>query len=115
VSAELTFDTDGDLTDFVSDDRHPAAPTGKTFTQQRWSTPVGTYRTFRGRRVATAGLALWHAPAPEGIFTYLEFGIDDIAYNAGPPARSMGRGDDQELGLGNPSRQAKATGVSMRG
>jgi deazaflavin-dependent oxidoreductase (nitroreductase family) len=115
VSAVLTFDADGDLTDFVSDDRLRASPNGKTFTQQRWSTPVRTYRTFRGRRVATAGLALWHAPAPEGIFTYLEFEIDDIAYNAGPSATSTGRGDDQELGLANKSRQAETTGVSMRG
>jgi len=28
------------------------------------------------------GEGRWQAPQPEGLFTYVEFHIDDIAYNA---------------------------------
>jgi hypothetical protein len=29
----------------------------------------------------TTGEGRWHAPLPEGLFTYLELHVDDIAYN----------------------------------
>jgi hypothetical protein len=35
-----------------------------------------------GRRVVVAGEARWHAPAPEGEFSYIEFNVDDLVYNA---------------------------------
>lgn len=79
VEAELVFDADGDLVDFVSDDRLRAAPDGSTFTPQRWSTPLAGYRELGGRRLSTAGAAVWHAPEPEGTFAYLEFDVDDLS------------------------------------
>ncbi len=82
--ALLSFDASGNLVDFVSDDRLRASADGKTFTRQRWSTPMGWYRTFGGWRVAAKGEARWHAPAPEGEFAYLEFELADITYNARP-------------------------------
>jgi len=78
VSAELLFDDDGDLVDFVSDDRFAADPGGKSFTRRRWSTPVGDYQLWHGRRLASRGSGVWHAPAPDGEFAYLEMTIADV-------------------------------------
>jgi Family of unknown function (DUF6544) len=83
VSATLHFGDDDRLVDFVSDDRYRSSSDGASFTPQRWSTPVDRYRSFDDRRVMTFGKARWHAPPPEGEFTYLEFELDDIAYNVG--------------------------------
>jgi hypothetical protein len=81
VSAELAFDDDHELVDFVSEDRLRASPDGTTFTRQRWSTPVSDCRTFDSRRVSSRGEARWHAPDPEGEFCYLEFNLDNLTYN----------------------------------
>lgn len=81
VTATLHFTDDDRLVDFVSDDRFRSSSDGSTFTLQRWSTPVDRYRSLDGRRVMTYGEARWHAPEPEGEFSYLEFELDDIAYN----------------------------------
>jgi uncharacterized membrane protein YphA (DoxX/SURF4 family) len=88
VSAELVFNDDHELVDFVSDDRLRASSDGTTFTRQRWSTPFSDYRTVDSRRVSSHGEARWHARAPEGEFCYLEVTLDDLRYNlhATPPA-----------------------------
>lgn len=88
VRAELAFDRDHELIDFVSHDRSRASTDGVTFTPQRWSTPVRGHRTVDGRHIVTDGDGVWHAP--DGDFTYLEFHLDEIAYNltTGPTARS---------------------------
>lgn len=91
VTADLAFDDNHELVDFTSDDRLRASPDGKTFTPQRWSTPISDYRSFGSRRVGTTGEARWHAPDPEGEFSYLEFIVDDITYNAGTAATSSTR------------------------
>ena len=84
VTAELVFDDDHELVDFVSDDRLRASRDGTRFTRQRWSTPARDYRTVGSRRVITYGEAHWHAPDPEGEFAYLELYVDEITYNASP-------------------------------
>ncbi|MGZ4613425.1 MAG: DUF6544 family protein [Kineosporiaceae bacterium] len=81
VAAELVFDQDGDLVDFVSDDRLRASADGRSFTRQRWSTPVGGYRRFGPWRIAARSAAQWHAPHPEGTFAYIELTIDDVRYD----------------------------------
>jgi hypothetical protein len=81
VSAELVFNDDHELIDFVSDDRSRASADGHHFTPQRWSTPLSHYRTHGARRNATYGEARWHAPDPEGEFSYLELHVDEIVYN----------------------------------
>jgi hypothetical protein len=81
VAAELTFNDDHDLIDFVSDDRLRASADGKSFTRQRWSTPLSGHREEHGHRVLTSGEGRWHAPSPEGWFTYVELHFDDIVYN----------------------------------
>lgn len=95
VSAELVFDHDHELVDFVSDDRLRASTDGKSFTRQRWSTPVRGRRSEDGRQFITAGEGRWHAPTPEGEFTYLEFHIDETTYNLGstmPTGRRLPQG-----------------------
>ena len=80
VTADLTFN-DGDLVDFVSDDRMSTSRDGSTFTPQRWSTPVHDYRTFGARRIATYGEGRWHTTHPQGQYAYLEYNLDAITCN----------------------------------
>jgi hypothetical protein len=91
VAADLTFNADHDLVDFVSDDRLRSSGDGRSFTPQRWSTPIGEWREVGPRRVAVCGQARWHCPEPEGEFSYLEFRVADIAYNLAPAAAAGAR------------------------
>ncbi|HET8988270.1 MAG TPA: DUF6544 family protein [Humibacillus sp.] len=98
VAADLSVAPDGRLTHFVSDDRLRASPDGRAFTRQRWSTPVHSEGEWHGHRVCRVGEARWHAPDPEGTFTYLEFVVDEwspiegSAWTAAsePSARDLG-------------------------
>lgn len=81
VTARLVFDGD-DLVDFVSDDRMRANDDGSAFTTQRWNTPVSRYAALGGARIFSRGVGMWTAPEPEGHFAYIEFAVDDLAYNA---------------------------------
>lgn len=81
VSAVLIFNEDGELVDFVSDDRLAASPDGTTFVRRRWSTPLGDYRDFEGRRVATRGEGRWHPAEME--FVYLEMELLELEVNGG--------------------------------
>jgi hypothetical protein len=81
VSAELTFDSEHDLVDFVSEDRLRASSDGKSFERQEWSTPLAEHRYLDGRRVLVSGSGRWQAPEPEGSFAYVELHVDEIAYN----------------------------------
>ncbi len=80
IAAELTFDDDHELVDFSSDDRTAVSPDGKTFTPQRWSTPIAGYRDVGSGRLGTMGEGHWHAP--DGEFAYLEYDLEQITYNA---------------------------------
>jgi hypothetical protein len=79
VSAELRFDDQGKLVDFLSDDRSRASADGTSFTGLRWSTPVRDFRQFGERRVHTFGEAKWHDPA--GTYAYGEFELQNIEFN----------------------------------
>ena len=82
VTADLTFH-DGDLVDFVSDDRMSASRDGSLI-PQRWSTPVRAYACLGTRRLATYGEGRW-ASDVQGEFAYLEYHLDAITYNAETP------------------------------
>ena len=71
----------GELVDFVSDDRLAASRDGKHFVQQRWSTPVGRYRSFGPVRVPSRGEGRWHPP--EGEYACLEIELIDLQINPG--------------------------------
>jgi hypothetical protein len=105
VTADLRFNEDGDLVDFVSDDRLRSSADGKSFVFQRWSTPVREYRNVEARRVSTFGEARWHAPEPEGTFTYIELVVESMAYNV-VDATTRDVGDVREGGR-SPQRNAK--------
>jgi len=80
VTADLTFQ-DGDLVDFISEDRLSTSRDGSTLTPQPWSTPVRDYRTLGTRRLATHGEGNWHTTDPQGQYTYLEYNLDTITCN----------------------------------
>jgi hypothetical protein len=85
VRAELTFNTAGELIDFVSDDRFQTSADGTGATRRRWSTPITRYRTFGPVRLIAAGEGRWHGP--DGSFPYIELTVDDVAYNCGASDR----------------------------
>jgi hypothetical protein len=85
VTADLLFDSSGDLVDFMSHDRSRASRDGTSFTTMPWNTPLTDYATLRGQRVAVEGTAMWDAPAPEGHFSYIEFSLDDLVYDVTAP------------------------------
>ena len=88
VTADLTF-RDGDLVDFISDDRMSASSDGSTLSPQPWSTPLSDYRSFGTRRLATRGEGRWHPTAPHDEFVYLEYNLDTITYT---PSATAGDG-----------------------
>lgn len=73
ISAELEFNDQHELVNFISDERLRASPDGKSFTRMPWSTPIVQYRNFHGYNIASIGEAQWKAPAPVGHFTCLNF------------------------------------------
>ena len=80
IGARLSFKTNGELADFVSDDRLAASDDGREFIRQRWSTPLANYRTFGPWRVATQGEGWWHpSDAPE--FAYIELRLVELEVN----------------------------------
>lgn len=79
VRAELSFNSSGELIDFVSDDRYRASRNGALMTKLRWSTPVGSYRAFGPLRIWSGGEARWHTS--NGHFPYIELELDDVEYN----------------------------------
>jgi hypothetical protein len=83
ISALLTFDADGDLTNFLSNDRYQLD--GKTKKRLPWATPVRQYRDFGGTRLAAYGEARW--TDPEGQWAYARFNLETIEYNV-PAAAS---------------------------
>jgi hypothetical protein len=91
VTADLVFDAAGDLVDFVSQDRSRASDDGTSFTVLPWNTPITDYVNLNGHRVAVHGTAWWDAAPPEGHFSYIEFTVDDLAYNVTAPAIPTGR------------------------
>jgi len=78
VGAELRFDAQGDLVDFISHDRFMSAD-GTSYRQVPWSTPVAGFVEVGGRRRWTGGSAVWHLP--EGEYTYVTLTLDSLEYD----------------------------------
>ena len=78
VSAVLTFADSGALLDFVSEDRSRTAD-GRTFERLPWSTPVGEWRVFDGRKLPARAEAIWGHP--DGAFAYGRFEVLEVEYN----------------------------------
>lgn len=78
VSGVLKFNDKGELVDFTSTDRLMLGPDNK-LRRERWSTPVGEYKEFAGRRLMSRGEAIWHLP--QGNLTYGKLVLKTIEYN----------------------------------
>lgn len=78
ISAELTFDSQGRLVNFVSNDRFMSAD-GKSYTSHPWSTPVRDYKDVDGRWVPSDAETVWLTP--KGDFSYGKFHLERIDYN----------------------------------
>jgi hypothetical protein len=83
ITATLEFDAEGLLTNVVSDDRSRLSADGRSYAEQRFSTPVRDYRSYRAHRLASYGEAHYHPP--EGEFAYGEFEMLDVQFNVGLP------------------------------
>ncbi len=81
ISAILMFDTQGDLVNFRSEDRHQFD--GTVDKQLPWLTPVSGYRDFGGIRLAEIGEAQWLEA--DGAWTYGRFVLQRIDYNVLAP------------------------------
>jgi len=91
VTADLAFDDNHELVDFTSDDRLRASPDGKTFTPQRWSTPINDYRSFGSRRVAPPGKHVGTPPTRRGSSAISSSSSTTSPTNAGTAATSSTR------------------------
>lgn len=75
ISAVLYFNEEGQLVDFISNDRSAVTD----MKQYPFSTPCGNYKNFNGYNIMSEGDAVWHYP--EGKFTYGKFVLKNIQYN----------------------------------
>jgi hypothetical protein len=75
ISAILYFNEQGQLINFISDDRTDI----NAMNQYRFSTPVKDYVEMNGRKIMKYGEAIWHYP--EGEFVYGKFNLKNIEYN----------------------------------
>lgn len=79
VSAVLYFNQQGQLIDFISNDRY------ETNTKQwlPFSTPVSEYKTINNMNLISYGEAVWHYP--DSAFVYGKFRTMKIEYNVSSP------------------------------
>lgn len=75
ISAILYFNTEGQLVNFLSEDRWAVAD----MKQYPFSTPVSNYQSLNGYNLPTYGEMIWHYP--DGDFSYGKIEIKDIEYN----------------------------------
>ncbi|RRR72652.1 MAG: hypothetical protein EI684_09910 [Candidatus Viridilinea halotolerans] len=75
ISAILSFNAEGQLVNFVSNDRWDIA----AMQQYPFSTPVSRYRKLNGYNLPTYGEAIWHYP--HGEFVYGKLTIENVVYN----------------------------------
>lgn len=77
VSAVLSFNALGELTNFSTDDRYMTI--GKSYQRVRWTTPVKAYKDYNGMKLLSYGEAVWHLP--EGDYCYAKFKVKEVEYN----------------------------------
>jgi len=79
ISATLHFNKNGQLVNFVSEDRI-SVDEMKTYP---FSTPASKYQNLNGYNLPTYGEAVWHYP--DGEFVYGRFNVKHIDYNVSNP------------------------------
>ncbi len=75
ISAQLIFNKQGQLVNFISADRTDI----NTMNRYIFSTPVGRYKNINGYYLPTYGEAIWHYPY--GKFVYGIFNLQSVTYN----------------------------------
>jgi len=79
VTARLVFTDDGELVNFISDDRY-YMPMDGSRQRARWSTPISNYREKDGQHRGAVGEAVWQLP--EGDYCYARYDdIQTVIYN----------------------------------
>jgi hypothetical protein len=88
VTARVFVDARGALRDFSTTDRFVADPADPRhpLIQARWSTPIDGWQEVNGRRLPTAGRAIWHLPAGDFCYVEITFSPEQILFNV-PPGR----------------------------
>ena len=71
ISAILYFNTQGQLIDFISNDRD--------VNHYAFTTPVSNYKSINGINIMTYGETIWHYP--DGKFVYGKFNLKEVEYN----------------------------------
>lgn len=77
VSALLCFNTEGELVNFISNDRYDTD--GKRYDSYLWATPVANYRMINGYFLPSQAKLIYQKP--EGDFTYGELEYKSVKYN----------------------------------
>ncbi len=71
ISAILYFNKQGQLVDFISNDRD--------VNHYAFTTPVSNYKNINGINIMTYGETIWHYP--DGEFIYGKFNLKEVEYN----------------------------------
>jgi hypothetical protein len=79
VSADLYFNGEGQLINFISNDRSCHRGKG-IYRAAPWATPVKEYGDFNGVRLPAFAEAIWQFP--EGDFCYGSFRVKELYYNS---------------------------------
>ncbi|MEJ1242052.1 DUF6544 family protein [Chryseolinea sp. T2] len=78
ISADLHFNRDGELIEFMSHDRYALQKDG-SMQRYPWLTPLKAYQNFAGMRLSSYAEAI--VKYPSGDFCYGKFKIVDVRYN----------------------------------
>ncbi len=78
ISAWLHFNDEGQLTNFISDDRYASQPDG-TMKKFTWSTPIRSYKKINAHQLPAEADAIY--AYPNGDFCYGKFSTLDVKYN----------------------------------
>ena len=78
VTADLIFNTKGELVDFISTDRFETTD-GKNYFNYPWSTPVTGYTEINGNHLPVGAKLIYKHP--DGNFCYGEFTLVSLEYN----------------------------------
>lgn len=79
IAAWLYFNEQGELVNFISDDRYAAAE-NNTMKRLRWSTPVRDHKEINGYKLGSSADAIYSYP--EGDLCYGKFTLTNIEYNS---------------------------------
>lgn len=84
VSAEIYFNENNELINFISHDRY-ASSDGVKSELLPWSTPMSNYKEINGILLPSFGVAIWHYTDRE--YVYAKFDVKDVKWNLLQPKK----------------------------